>query len=77
MAAGIVLVKLVPGEEMQSLENIKKIGGVKGITATFGHWDAVATVEAKDLETLASVVVGKMRAARGVANTETLIEVKL
>lgn len=77
MAAGLVLVKLTPGEEVQALENIKKIGGVKGLTATFGSWDAVATVEAKDLETLASVVVGKIRAVRGVANTETLIEVKL
>lgn len=77
MIAGLVLVKLTPGEEKQALESIKKINGVKGVTGTFGPWDAIATVEAKDLETLAEVVVGKIRAVRGVANTETLIEVKI
>lgn len=77
MVTGLVLIKLTPGEEKATLAEIKRITGVKGLTGTFGPWDAIATVEGKDLETLASVVVGKIRAIRGVANTETLIEVKI
>lgn len=77
MTTGLVLVKLTPGEEKQALEQIRKIDGVKGATGTFGPWDAIATVEGKDLETLASLVVGKIRQVRGVANTETLIEVRI
>lgn len=77
MVKGLVLVRLIPGDERQALEQIRGIEGVKGLTATFGPWDAIATVESKDLENLAQVVVGKIRAVRGVANTETLIEVKI
>jgi DNA-binding Lrp family transcriptional regulator len=77
MTTGLVLVKLIPGKEKQALAKIKKINGVKGVTGTFGPWDAIATVAGKNLETLAQVVVGKIRAVKGVENTETLIEVKI
>jgi len=77
MNKGLVLLKLAPGEERRALTEIKTISGVKGINATFGPWDAIATVEAEGLETLAEVVVGKIRGTRGVVNTETLIEVKI
>ena len=77
MTTGLVLIKLTPGEEKQALVSIGKVNGVKGVNGTFGAWDAVATIEGKDLETLAAVVVGQIRAVRGVANTETLIEVRI
>lgn len=77
MITGLVLIKLNPGEEKATLAEVKRITGVKNLTGTFGPWDAIATVEGKDLETLASVVVGKVRAIRGVVNTETLIAVKI
>ncbi len=77
MIMGSVLIKLTPGEEKATLTQVKGVVGVKNVTGTFGPWDAVATVEGKDLEVLASVVVGRIRAIRGVANTETLIEVKI
>lgn len=77
MITGLILVKLSPGSEKQALESIKKISGVKGVTGTFGPWDAITTAEAADLETLAQLVVSNIRAIKGVANTETLIEVKI
>lgn len=77
MTTGLVLVKLVPGKEKQALAKIKKIKGVKGVTGTFGPWDAIATVWGQNLENLAQVVVGKIRAVSGVENTDTLIEVKI
>jgi len=77
MTTGLVLVKLIPGKEKQALAKIRQINGVRGVTGTFGPWDAIATVAGKNLETLAQVVVGKIRAVKGVENTETLIEVKI
>ena len=77
MTTGLVLIKLTPGEEKATLAEIKRITGVRNLAGTFGPWDAIATVEGKDLEILASVVLGKIRAIRGVTNTETLIEVKI
>ena len=77
VTSGLVLVKLETGREKEAIDMIRKIDGVKAITGVFGAWDAVATVEAKDLPTLAALVVGRLRAVLGVANTETLIEVKI
>lgn len=77
MTTGLVLVKLIPGKEKQALVKIRGIKGVRGVTGTFGPWDAIATVAGRDLETLAQLVVGKIRAVKGVENTETLIEVKI
>lgn len=74
---GLVLVHLEAGRERDAIEKIKKIDGVKGVTGVFGSWDAIATIEAKDLETLAGLVVGRVRAVLGVVDTETLIEVKV
>jgi DNA-binding Lrp family transcriptional regulator len=77
MITGLVLIKLLTGKERQAFEEIKKIRGVTEVKGVFGGWDAIAHVEADELETIASVVVNKIRLVSGVANTETLIEVKL
>ncbi len=77
MITGLVLVRLVSGRERQALEEIRKISGVTEVTGVFGSWDVIAKVEAEELETIASVVVNKIRLVSGVANTETLIEVKI
>lgn len=73
MTSGIVLIKLKAGKEKTALQKIKQIKGVSHITAVFGRWDLVVDVEANDLATLASLVVGKIRSVPGVDTTETLI----
>jgi len=75
MITGLVLIRLAAGKETNAIGEIKKIHGVKGATGTFGSWDAVAMVQGNDLETLADVVISKIRSIQGVAMTETLIEV--
>lgn len=74
---GLVLIKLDTGREKEAIDMISKIEGVTSITGVFGGWDAVAVVDSKDLQTLAGLVVGRIRAVLGVAHTETLIEVKI
>lgn len=77
MLIGLVLLKLTAGQEKDTLSAVAQVSGVKNISGTFGRWDGIATVEAVDLEALASVIVSKIRAIKGVADTDTLIEVKL
>jgi DNA-binding Lrp family transcriptional regulator len=73
MTTGLVLIKLSAGKEKQALAKIKEIKGVTHVSAVFGRWDLVVDVEAKDLATLTSVVVSKIRSIPGVFSTETLI----
>ncbi len=73
MATGLVLIRLSAGKEKQALSKIKEIHGVTHISAVFGRWDLVVDVEAKDLSTLTSVIVSKIRSVPGVFSTETLI----
>lgn len=77
MVTGMVLIRFAAGKEKAALDKIKAVRGVKEVKGVFGRWDAVATVEAGDLNALASLVVGKIRAIPGVATTDTLITAQL
>jgi DNA-binding Lrp family transcriptional regulator len=75
MVNGLVLMKLQAGKEVRCLQKVRSVKGVKTIVGTFGSWDAIAHVEAGSLDSLAALVVSKIRAIDGVQTTETLIEV--
>lgn len=75
MLNGLVLLKLVAGKETRALQKIARIKGVKSVIGAFGSWDAVAHTEAGSLDSLAALVVSKIRSTDGVSSTETLIEV--
>lgn len=53
---------------------VKKIEGVRESFNTYGRFDTVALVEAKDLNTIKNIAM-KIQAIKGVRRTETLIEV--
>ncbi|MDD5630391.1 MAG: Lrp/AsnC ligand binding domain-containing protein [Elusimicrobia bacterium] len=73
MVTGLVLVRLMAGQEKQTLAKIKQTEGVAHVTAVFGRWDLVLDIEAKDLVTLSNVIVRDIRAVPGVMSTESLI----
>lgn len=77
MVTGMVLIRLQAGKEEAALDRIKAVEGVKKVKGVFGRWDAVAIIEAGDLNALAALVVGKIRAIPGVATTDTLITAEL
>ncbi len=77
MVTGMVLIRFAAGKEKEALKGIGAVEGVKEVKGVFGRWDAVATVEADDLDALAALVVGKIRAIPGVATTDTLITARL
>ena len=74
---GLVLLRLEAGKEQSVLAKIKDIKGVKKVQAVFGRWDLVATVEARDLNALTSLVIKNIRAIDGVSATETLVSTAL
>lgn len=73
MVTGLVLVKLSAGKEKQTIEKIVEVKGVSHVSAVFGRWDLVVDIEAADLPTMTSVIVGRIRAIPGVSSTETLV----
>lgn len=73
----MVLLQLAAGKEKLVISRVARVKGVKKVSGVFGSWDAVAEVQANNIETLAKVICSRIRKIKGVSNTETLIEVKL
>ncbi len=77
MVSALVFIHLLSGHEEAVMQALMQISGVQNVIAVFGRWDLVITVQAEDIDELASVVVNKIRAIPGVTATETLIAVRL
>lgn len=77
MVSGLVFVRLLSGHEEVIMEALRQISGVQEVIAVFGRWDLVVTVQAEDIDELASVVINKIRAIPGTTATETLIAIEL
>jgi len=73
MVTGLVMVRLMAGQEKQALAKIRVTEGVSHVTAVFGRWDLVLDIEAPDLPALSNVIVRGIRAVPGVTSTESLI----
>lgn len=73
MVTGLVLVRLMSGNEKEALQKIKETQGVSHVAAVFGRWDLVLDMETHDLPTLSSTVVDNIRSIPGVLSTETLV----
>lgn len=77
MVTGLVLVKLMPGKEKQTLGKLKVIPNVVHMSAVFGRWDLVLDMETDDLPALSNIVVQQIRSIPGVLSTETLVTTSL
>jgi len=73
MVTGLVLVKLMPGKEKQTLAKLKTLKSIIHMSAVFGRWDLVLDMETDDLPTLSNFVVQEIRSIPGVLTTETLV----
>jgi DNA-binding Lrp family transcriptional regulator len=73
MVKGYILIKLLPGFESSAMSQIRATTGVSEVNSLFGHWDAIAVVEAKSLYELSRLVLNQIRGIQGVQDTETLV----
>ena len=73
MVTGLVLVRLMSGNEKDALAKIKETKGVSHVSAVFGRWDLVLDMETEDLRSLSKTVVDNIRSIPGVLSSETLV----
>jgi DNA-binding Lrp family transcriptional regulator len=55
METGYVLFSLQPARKKEFLQNVRKIKGVAEARVVLGNWDAIAKVEADDIQELERV----------------------
>ena len=67
-----VLVKSKMGHEMDVMNDILKIDGVKEATGTFGQYDIFVKVEASTRPELDKIITKKIRGVPNVLSTTTL-----
>lgn len=67
-----VLVKSKIGHEMEVMNNILKIDGVKEATGTFGQFDIFVKVQAPTRSELEKIITKQIRAVPNVLSTTTL-----
>jgi DNA-binding Lrp family transcriptional regulator len=72
-----ILMKIHTGEIGEALAQMRQVPGVVQADMTFGPYDAVATVEARDLASLGNVVAWQLQTIPGVAETLTCLAVEL
>jgi DNA-binding Lrp family transcriptional regulator len=55
METGYILFNLKPGEKRDFLRSVRKINAVKEAHLVLGNWDAIAKVEAENIQELQKV----------------------
>ncbi len=70
-----VLVSSQTMETADVVEMMRKVKGVVSADVTFGPYDAVAIVEASDLNALGQIIVREIRTLPGVLDTITCLAV--
>lgn len=55
METGYILFSLKPARKKEFLQSVRKIGAVKEARVVLGNWDAIAKVEAGNIEELERV----------------------
>jgi DNA-binding Lrp family transcriptional regulator len=76
MVGAYVLIKASGSIEALG-EELKKIKGVKSVSPVTGPYDLIVEVESEDVNSLAKVVVSRIRKVKGISDTLTCIKVEL
>jgi DNA-binding Lrp family transcriptional regulator len=72
MVIGFILVTTSPSMEKVAVKALSKVPEVQEAHLLFGEYDILLKVEAKDMDDLGRIVIKKIRAKKGVIDTETL-----
>ena len=69
-----VLMNLVTSDPARTMEQLKKISGVKNADAVIGPFDAITVIEADNMDLLGRMVVEKILSVDGVSKTLTCVK---
>jgi DNA-binding Lrp family transcriptional regulator len=70
-----VLINIRTGEVRDVLRQLRKIEQIIEVNMTFGPYDAVAVVEAKDISDLGQILAGLIQPIPGIEETMTCLAV--
>lgn len=76
MFTAFVLIRIAPGKERNTYEDLAKIPEVEGIRQVFGEYDVILRVETENFKDFRDIIVDKIRSIDGIAETTTLIAVE-
>ncbi len=68
-----VLIRIRPGELSDVVNQLRKVAGVVEASITFGPFDAVAIVDAKDINQLGRIVSSGIQPIPGINETLTCL----
>ena len=71
-----VLINIHPGELRDVIRQLKKVQGVLDANMTFGPYDAVAVIEANDINLLGKMISTEIQPIPGVTQTLTCLAVE-
>ncbi len=71
-----VLMHVRPGSVLEVVRNLRRVSGILEANMTFGPYDAVAIVEAKDVNHLGSLVAREIQPIPGIMDTLTCLVVE-
>jgi len=74
---GFVLMHISPLHEHEVFNKLSKIPEIIELHSLFGEYDLIAKIEAEDYESIAQIIIHKIRTIEGIVDTKTLTGVKL
>ncbi|OGO04588.1 MAG: hypothetical protein A2Y91_08115 [Chloroflexi bacterium RBG_13_54_8] len=77
MVKSYILIRFLAGFEATALSHVRATPGISEVNLVFGHWDAIAVAEAKNLFDLSRLVTNQLRGIQGVQDTETLVHAEV
>ena len=71
-----VFIEISQGKAQEVIAQVAKIEGVKAANVVTGPYDAIAQVEAPDINSLGALIVSRIQFTPGVIRTQTNIVVE-
>lgn len=72
-----VLIKVRTGEVTAVVKHLHRVKAIRSAEMTFGEYDAIAVVEAGDLEALGTVIAAQVQTIPGILSTNTCLAVEI
>jgi uncharacterized protein with GYD domain len=72
-----ILIDIRTGDVREVVKNLRRVEGVLEANMTFGHYDAVAVMEAPDVKTLGTMLATQVQPIPGVLETMTCLAVDI
>jgi len=76
MATGFALLSISPLHEKEVYEKLQNIPQIVEVHPLFGEYDILVKIECNDIDEIGEIVIKKIRSAKGVVDTKTLIGTK-